>query len=170
MNKPHLRYRNQTTKERYWTIHLIAAFKVFKGLLMLFIGIKLLTLFNHDVAEWFMNFVNRHGINPENKYVVKVLEKVTGIGNTQIVFFSIGAFLYSVLQFVEGIGLWLEKRWAELLTVVATSLLIPFELYELYEKFTFVRLVILFVNLFVVWYLATRLKDEAKEISHNDKN
>ena len=170
MNKPHLRYKNQTPKERHWTIHLIAAFKIFKGLIMLFVGIKLLTLYNSDVAEWFMDFVNRHGINPENKYVVRILAKVTGISNTQIVFFSVAAFFYSALQFVEGIGLWLEKRWAELLTVVATSLLIPVELYELYEKFTFVRLIVLFVNLFVVWYLATRLKDEEKEISPNDES
>jgi len=29
---------------------------------------------------------------------------------------------------------------------------------------------VLFVNLFVVWYLATRLRDEEKEISHDDKS
>ena len=57
----------------------------------------------------------------------------------------------------------MEKRWAEYLTVVATSLFIPLEIYEIYEKFTWVRVLILIVNLFVVWYLATRLRDEKKE-------
>ena len=74
-----------------------------------------------------------------------------------------GAFLYSSLQLTEGIGLWMEKRWAEYLTVVATSLFVPLEIFEIYEKFTWVRVVILIVNLFVVWYLATRLRDEKKE-------
>ena len=32
-----------------------------------------------------------------------------------------------------------------------------------YERFTFVRVLILIVNLFVIWYLATRVKDEKKE-------
>jgi uncharacterized membrane protein (DUF2068 family) len=32
---------------------------------------------------------------------------------------------------VEGTGLWLDQLWAEYLTVVATSLLVPLELYEL---------------------------------------
>ncbi len=73
---------------------------------------------------------------------------------------SVGSFGYSALQLTEGVGLWFEKRWAEYLTVIATSFLVPVEIYELYEKFTWIRLVILILNLFVVWYLATRLKDE----------
>ena len=63
----------------------------------------------------------------------------------------------------EGVGLWLQKRWAEFLTAIATSLFIPIELYELYEKFTFVRLGALVLNVFIVWYLVTRLRDEKKE-------
>ena len=50
-----------------------------------------------------------------------------------------------------------------MLTSVATALFVPFELYEIYERFTFVRVLILIVNLFVIWYLATRVKDEVKE-------
>jgi uncharacterized membrane protein (DUF2068 family) len=38
---------------------------------------------------------------------------------------------YGVLELVEGVGLWLDQLWAEYLTVIATSLLVPFELYEL---------------------------------------
>ncbi len=167
MNKPHLRYKNQTTKERHWTIHIIAGFKFLKGILLLIVGVKLLTLLNKDVAEWALDFVNRHGIDAENHYVHTVLEKLAGVNKNQLMAMSGGAFLYSGLQLTEGIGLWYEKRWAELLTVVATSLLIPLELYELYERFTWVRIGVLFVNVFVVWYLATRLKDEKKEMSEN---
>jgi uncharacterized membrane protein (DUF2068 family) len=35
-----------------------------------------------------------------------------------------------VLELVEGGGLFYRKRWAEWLTVVATSLLVPLEVYE----------------------------------------
>jgi len=38
---------------------------------------------------------------------------------------------YVVLVIVEGVGLWFHRRWAEWLTVVATSALIPFELWKL---------------------------------------
>lgn len=163
MNKPHFRYKNQTPKERIRTIHFIALFKGLKGLLLFLVAIKLLTLINRDVAEWAADFIARHRIDPDNRIVHTILEKLTGVGNKELVAMSVGSFLYSGLQLTEGIGLWLEKRWAEFLTVIATSLLIPVELYELYEKFTILRLVVLIVNLLMVAYLVLRLKDEKKE-------
>jgi uncharacterized membrane protein (DUF2068 family) len=78
---------------------------------------------------------------------------------------SIVALIYASVLFTEGIGLWLQKRWAEYLTTIATGLLIPFEIYEIYEKFTWVRVAILALNIFVVWYLSTRLKDEKRELA-----
>lgn len=163
MNKPHLRYKNQTVKERHWTIHLLAIIKFLKGLLLFIVAVKLLTLINRDVDQWFAEFIARHRIDPENKIVHSVIEKLAGLENKQLILFSVGSFLYSALQLTEGIGLWLEKRWAEFLTVIATSLLIPVEIYEIYEKFTLIRVAALAVNLFVVWYLATRIKDEKIE-------
>src|SRR6266511_3214853 len=44
---------------------------------------------------------------------------------------GLAALGYGGLELVEGVGLWLDQLWAEYLTVIATSLLIPFELYEL---------------------------------------
>jgi uncharacterized membrane protein (DUF2068 family) len=166
MNKPHLKYINQTPKERTWTIHILAIIKLVKGLLLLIVGIKLLTLINKDAAEVFEAFITRHGIDSGNRIVHSIAEKLEGVGNTQLVMFSLGSFCYSGLQLTEGIGLWMQKRWAEFLTVIATSLLIPVEIYELYEKFTWVRVVVFAVNIFIVWYLATRLKDE-KNVAEN---
>lgn len=163
MNKPHLRYRDQTPRERTWTIHFIAVMKFVKAAALIAIGIKLLTLFNTDVHEWANDFVTRHGIDAANKFVENALHKLEGVGNTQIVAFSTVAFCYSGLLLTEGVGLWMQKRWAEWLTAVATALFIPLELYEIYERFTFVRIGILVLNVFIVWYLVTRLRDEKKE-------
>jgi len=164
MNKPHLRYKNQTSKERHWTIHLLAGVKLLKGILLFIVALKLLTLLNKDVGVWFADFIARHRIDPENKIVHGIIEKLAGIENKQLILFSVGSFLYSALQLTEGIGLWLEKRWAEFLTVIATSCLIPLEIYEVFAKFTWIRVGALLVNIFVVWYLSTRLKDEKKEM------
>ncbi|MCB1025174.1 MAG: DUF2127 domain-containing protein, partial [Acidobacteria bacterium] len=164
MNKPHLRYKDQTPKERHWTMHLLAGVKFLKGILLLLVAVKLLTLIDRDLNLWFADFIARHRIDPDNKIVHTVIEKIAGVNKNQLIFFSVGSFLYSALQLTEGIGLWLEKRWAEFLTVIATSLMIPVEVYEIFVKFTWIRIGALVVNLFVVWYLATRLKDEKKEL------
>lgn len=167
MKKPHLRYRNQSPKERHWTIHALAGIKLVKGILLLLVAIKLLTLINRDVGEWFANFIARHRIDSDNRLVHGLIEKLAGIDRNELIAFSVGSFLYSALQLTEGIGLWLEKRWAEFLTVIATALLVPVEIYEIIEKFTLLRVAALLVNLFIVWYLATRLRDENAEMVHD---
>ena len=67
---------------------------------------------------------------------------------------------YGLLESVEGVGLWLDKLWAEYLTVIATSsLLAPeLELYELARKPTLLKAAGIAVNLAIVAYLARTLR------------
>lgn len=167
MHRPHLRYKDQTPRERTWTIHFISVMKFVKAAILIAVGIKLLSLFGRDVHEWATDFITRHGIDTANRFVESTLAKLEGVGDRQIVAFSTVAFGYSGLLMTEGVGLWMQKRWAEWLTAIATALFIPIELYELYERFTWVRVAILFLNIFVVWYLLTRLKDEKQELSND---
>jgi uncharacterized membrane protein (DUF2068 family) len=60
---------------------------------------------------------------------------------------------YAALEATEMVGLWLNKRWAEYLTFVATTVLVPFEVYELTISFSVFKLVTLVINLAVVLYL-----------------
>jgi phosphoribosylanthranilate isomerase len=164
LSRPHLRYKHQTRRERTWTIHLIALEKTVKGTLLIVVALRLLSLFDEDVHAWAEGFVTRHGVDVANKYVAAGLERLVGMGNTQLVELSVVALVYAAILFVEGIGLWMQKRWAEYLTVISTAIFIPFEIYEIYTRPTWVRIAILAVNIFVVWYLATRLKDEKNEM------
>jgi len=65
---------------------------------------------------------------------------------------------YAGMLLVEGIGLWLEFTWAAYLTVVSTSLLLPFELYEVIEQVSMLRVGVLLLNLVIVFYLVSQLK------------
>ena len=63
---------------------------------------------------------------------------------------------YALLEGTEGVGLAMRRRWAEYLTVVATSLLIPYEVYELGRHATLFKVGALLLNVAVVAYLAWR--------------
>ena len=165
LNTPHLRYKNQTRRERTWTIHFIALEKTIKGTVLIVVAFKLLSLFDRDVHAWAEDFVTRHGFDIANRYIAAGLGRLVGMGNTQLVEASVIALVYAGLLYTEGIGLWLQKRWAEYMTTYLTALFIPFEIYEIYERFTWVRIAILALNIFVVWYLSTRLKDEKEKNS-----
>lgn len=66
---------------------------------------------------------------------------------------AVGLFAYAGLQVAEGVGLWSLKRWGEYLAVVATSVFLPVEIYELSEKITWLRLGAFLINLALVAYL-----------------
>ena len=65
---------------------------------------------------------------------------------------------YAGMLLAEGIGLWLEFTWAAYLTVVSTSLLLPFELYEVIERVSMLRVGVLLLNLIIVFYLISQLR------------
>jgi uncharacterized membrane protein (DUF2068 family) len=69
---------------------------------------------------------------------------------------AIGLIGYALLEGTEGIGLAMRRRWAEYLTVIATGLLIPYEVYELVHRVTLFKIGALLVNVAVVGYLAWR--------------
>ncbi len=69
---------------------------------------------------------------------------------------AIGAIAYALLEGTEGVGLAMRRRWAEYLTVIATSILIPYEVYEVINHATLFRVGALLLNVAVVGYLAYR--------------
>jgi len=73
--------------------------------------------------------------------------------NATLTWIAAGLGLYTLLQLIEATGLWLLQRWGEYFAVVATSMFIPLEIYELVEKITWVRIGALVLNVAAVVYL-----------------
>jgi uncharacterized membrane protein (DUF2068 family) len=63
------------------------------------------------------------------------------------------AAAYAILEGVEAVGLWYQKRWAEYLTFVATTAFIPLEIYELVHRLSPFKIVALVVNVAIALYL-----------------
>jgi uncharacterized membrane protein (DUF2068 family) len=68
---------------------------------------------------------------------------------------EVGAALivYGVLEGVEAVGLWYAKRWAEYLTFVATTILLPLEIYELSHKVSVLKVIGFLINVAIVIFL-----------------
>ena len=72
-------------------------------------------------------------------------------GTLKLVGLAVAA--YAAIEGAEAIGLWFQKRWAEYLTFIATTLLLPLEIYELAHGASPFKVVALVVNLAIVIYL-----------------
>jgi uncharacterized membrane protein (DUF2068 family) len=71
---------------------------------------------------------------------------------------SVGTFFYSALLLTEGTGLLLRKHWAEYFTIIATSSFVPLEVYEIIRRATYVKGIVLLLNVAAVAYLAMNLR------------
>ena len=137
---------------------LIAAFKLLKGLALLAVGIAVHLLANKNLVAEAQHWVDLFRVDPHNRYLHLLLEKLTHVDARKLHALSLGTFVYSALFLTEGVGLFLRKRWAEFLTVISTAGLIPLELYELFHKPTITRAILLLVNLAVVAYLIFEIR------------
>jgi uncharacterized membrane protein (DUF2068 family) len=81
------------------------------------------------------------------------IRELLGANPSTLTWVAVALFGYAAIQVAEGVGLWSLRRWGEYLAVVATSLFLPFEVYELTEKVTWLRVLAFVVNVLLVAYL-----------------
>jgi uncharacterized membrane protein (DUF2068 family) len=139
-------------------LQVIAAFKLLKGCVLLAVGIGALKLLHKDVAALIEHWIGVFQVDPHNHFIHLLLEKVTMLDDRRLRELSVGTFVYSGIFFTEGIGLALRKRWAEYFTIIATSSLLPIEIYELFRHASIGKGSALLINLVVVAYLARELR------------
>jgi uncharacterized membrane protein (DUF2068 family) len=137
---------------------LIAIFKLFKGVLLLAVGIGALSMLHKDVAAQATHWINLLRADPDNRFLHALIAKCALVNDRKLEEISAGTFFYSALLLTEGIGLSFRKRWAEYFTVITTASLIPLEIYEIVHRISFTKVVVIAVNIAIVWYLIGRLR------------
>jgi uncharacterized membrane protein (DUF2068 family) len=140
------------------TLLLIALFKLTKGVLLLIVAIGAHKLLHRNVADTVAHWVDVLRVDPDNRYIHRLLARALSVTPAQLKAASVGTFIYSGLLLTEGIGLLLRKRWAEYFTIITTAGLIPLEIYEIVHHLTATKIVILAVNVAIVVYLIGRVR------------
>ena len=139
-------------------LRLIAAERTLRGLLLLAAGVYLLFHLSTDFGQLAERIIRSIDIDPRQHFFHGIIARLHGLHANQLRIAGIAALGYGGLELVEGVGLWLDQLWAEYLTVIATSLLIPFELYELARHPTLWKAGGILINVLIVIYLARALR------------
>ena len=142
-------------------IRLIAVFKFFKTAALLVVGAGILKLMHGNAASVLDHWAGMVGIDPGDRTLDRIVRKAASLPPNKFKELGFGSFAYAALFLTEGIGLWLLKRWAEWFTVVITSSLVPFEVYEIHRRPTALKIVALLINVAVVVYLVVRIRSES---------
>ena len=137
---------------------LIGLFKLAKAIFFFCVGVGAIHLLHKDLEDEVMRLALKFKFDPENRFVSLLLDKVDLIDAHRLRQISVATFGYSALALTEGVGLLLEKVWAEYLTLLLTISFLPWELYELVRRPDWFRLSLLLINLAVLWYLVWLLR------------
>lgn len=144
-----------------WLV-LIALYKFLQALLFIAIGVGALRLLHKDVGDLFATFADRLRFNPESRFVNFILDEASLLNDPLLRRIGAAAFCYAGLGLAEGIGLYLEKAWGELLTLFITASFLPWEAVEAVKRVTWVRLSLLTINILVFFYLLELIAEQRR--------
>jgi len=157
--------KNLRLQRRVRYLKIIAIFKILQGAMLLAIGVSLLflhsrTLWMERISDWVdgeLMLVHSRAV----LYLLNKLQDVVAGGLLQVT--ALVALFYAAVLVTEGVGVYLQQRWAEMLMVFATAILIPFEVRHVWLHPGAVAIIILAANCFIVWFLYRVLRRERRE-------
>jgi uncharacterized membrane protein (DUF2068 family) len=139
----------------------IAVFKLCKALGLLVVAVASFDLVRSAQLDTFAEWIEQLPIHHGHRLLTHLLDAMLQLGPHKFIAIGLGACVYASLFLVEGWGLWRGRRWAEYLTTIATTSLIPFELYEIARHTTLLKVGALALNVAIVGYLIWLLQREA---------
>lgn len=142
---------------------LIAAFKLTQALLFVAIGVGVLRLLHKDVGDELQRLADHLRFNPESRFINFALDKASLLDDRLLRRIGAVVFIYAGLDLIEGVGLYLEKTWAEYLTLAITASFLPWEVFEVHHRLTLARIALLAVNALVFIYLLKLVTARGKQ-------
>ncbi len=150
--------RGGVLRDRY-VLRLIALDRAIHVIVLSLLAAVLITFAHHDQSlhRDYTNIMNDlAGGDPGSSTARGVLGyfgRAFKYSPTHLITLALVLLAYAALEATEAVGLWFNKRWAEYLTFVATTLLIPYEVYELWLRVSVFKLIVLAINVAVAIYL-----------------
>jgi uncharacterized membrane protein (DUF2068 family) len=159
----------QAPKPRFGVLRTIALYKIVKVVLLLAVAYGELRLRDASLVAKLLSWAAAKPYGLEHRMVSWFVQLFSGLSASRVTALRLVTLAYAAIFAVEGIGLWMEKRWAEWLTVVVTGSLIPLELWEMFHRPTIGKLAILLGNAVIVAYLVWHVRTKNRPLAVADK-
>ncbi|MGE5137317.1 MAG: DUF2127 domain-containing protein [Gemmatimonadota bacterium] len=109
--------------------------------------------YNKDLLPVLRTLLTELGYNVKHSHLLGLIQHAFTLNARTLTWLALGALGYALIEVLEGVGLWLLKRWGEYFAMIATSVGIPYEIYDLTAKVTALRLIAFVLNVALVAYL-----------------
>jgi len=152
----------QAPEPRFGVLRTIALYKIVKVVLLLAIAYGEVRLSDASLAAKLLVWASARPNGLEHDVVTFLLQWFSGLSTSRIHALRIVTLSYAAVFTVEGIGLWMRKRWAEWLTTIITASLIPLEVWELLFRPNIGKAAVLLANIAIVAYLVWHVRTKKK--------
>lgn len=149
-------------KPRFDVLRTIAVYKLIKVLLLLALAYGEVRLSDASLAAKLVTWASARPLGLEHDVATRFLEWFSGLNAPRLHALRIVTLAYAAVFATEGIGLWMQKGWAEWLTVIVTASLIPLEVWELMFRPNIGKAMVLVANTAIVIYLAWHVRSRTK--------
>lgn len=149
---------------RFGVLRTIALYKIVKVILLLAVAYGELRLRDASLAAKLLSWAQARPYGLEHRIVSQLLEWFSGLSVSRVHALRLVTLAYAAVFAVEGIGLWMQKRWAEWLTTIITASLIPLEAWELFFRPTIGKALIILANMAVVAYLVWHVRTKNRVV------
>jgi uncharacterized membrane protein (DUF2068 family) len=148
----------------------IGVWKLLETLFFIVLGVAAAKLIHEDLVDVVARFLADLRLDPEGRFASLLLDRVALIDPHRLRQISIAIFAGAALHAIEGIGLVLRKVWAEYVTLIITASFLPWEIFEILRHTTWVRVVLLLVNIVVVAYLIFYVQTSARRRKEQEES
>jgi uncharacterized membrane protein (DUF2068 family) len=149
-------------------LKIIALFKIGKGVLLSLFAFSLLFLNGRELwMDKISDWIDAEILLGHSRVVMFLLNKLQDVlAGGQLRATGLLILIYCSILLTEGIGVYLQQRWAEFVMIIATAAFIPLEVRHLWHRPSVGAVSILLVNCFIVWFLYRILKRDKAEARH----
>ena len=143
---------------------LIGGFKLVEAVFFLLVGVGAIHFLHRDLRDAVLRLATKLRRDPEGRLVGFVLDHIDVITAHRLRQIGVATFLLCGAAGGRGMGLVLEKVWAEYLTVGVTMSFLPWEMYEIVRRPDWFRVGIMVINLLVLAYLIWLLQRKKEKM------
>jgi uncharacterized membrane protein (DUF2068 family) len=136
----------------------VASFEMAKGVLVLLAGLAVIFMVGRDPGDFADGILHLLHISPDHHFAQLFLDWADTLTDAKLWTIAAVATVYTILRFVEAYGLWYARTWAEWIALISGSLYIPFEIYKLIHRQSWIHIGIFVINVIIVLYMAYLLK------------
>ncbi|MDB6084537.1 MAG: hypothetical protein JWN43_2418 [Gammaproteobacteria bacterium] len=152
----------QAPAPRFGMLRTIAIYKLLKVLLLLLAAYGELRLHDASLSAKLVTWVQARPSGLEHEVVTRALQWFSGLSESKIHALRFVTLTYAAIFAVEGVGLWMQKRWAEWLTTIITASLIPLEIWEFIQRPNLGKAAVVVANVAIVAYLVWHVRAKGR--------